>query len=127
MPKAVLHSKELEAELKKIMPGYKWVVHQHDSDERLVATGSQSSGFNRLSTLCVTRTERDGKKPTYSAKSAGYGLKAKWEHESEGGTLAQALRRLQDHYEAVAATNSSLASSLARGRISSDGQEGGDE
>jgi Ca2+-dependent lipid-binding protein len=107
--------KDFRAELTKIMPGYAWTVHKTSSETYLKATGTQSSGFNRLSTLCVVRTERDGV-ASYEAKSAGYGLRARWLHTHVDGTLARALRGLQDHYEAVSNTYRSHAASLVTGR-----------
>ena len=106
---------DFRAELLKIMPGYSWTVHKSRVDGYLVATGTQSSGFNRLSTLEVTRIEND-RGIDYMARSAGYGLRARWLHASKSGTLARALRGLQDHYEAVAATHRSHAESLKTGR-----------
>lgn len=96
-----MNSKTFREELVKIMPGYTWTVHQSSVPERLAATGVQSSGSNRLSTLSVTRDERNGPL-IYEAKSAGYGLRAPWLHKHSDRTLARALRGLQDHYEAVA-------------------------
>lgn len=103
------------AEVVKIMPGYEWVVNKTTSDEHIQATGAQSSGFNRLSTLAVSRYDRDGE-VIYIAKSAGYGLRAKWLHESSGATLAQALRSLQEHYEGRAATYRNHALAMQQGR-----------
>ncbi|HHG4756127.1 TPA: hypothetical protein ACSQFI_000056 [Pseudomonas aeruginosa] len=49
---------QFRAELVKIMPGYNWTVHASRSSEKLlVATGIQSSGSNRLSTLRVERRD----------------------------------------------------------------------
>lgn len=115
-----MNSKEFRTELEKIMPGYLWTVHQQPKyiprgDLPLFATGIQSSGSNRLSTLEVKRSERDGR-VIYTAKSSGYGTKARWLHEHTAGTLARALRGLQEHYEAMAATYSSHAAALQRGR-----------
>lgn len=105
------------AELVKIMPGYKWTVHRASKDAvRLEATGIQSSGFNRLSTLSVVRTIERGR-PWYRAKSAGYGLRAKWLHENGDVSLAKALRGLQEHYERVANTYRSHAAYLKDARI----------
>ena len=43
------------AALVKIMPGYNWTIHRVPTGATtIVATGIQSSGFNRLSTLQVT-------------------------------------------------------------------------
>ncbi|MNL30960.1 hypothetical protein D3C87_1527270 [compost metagenome] len=110
--------KDFRAELTKIMPGYAWTVHKSSSENYLKATGTQSSGFNRLSTLRVVRIEKDGV-ATYEAKSAGYGLRAKWLHTHTDGTLARALRGLQDHYEFVSNTYRSHAQSLMLGRLAS--------
>lgn len=90
--------KEFRAELMKVMPGYSWTVHKSSSETYLNATGTQSSGFNRLSTLCVTRTAHNGV-VKYEAKSSGFGLRARWLHNNTDGTLARSLRGLQDHYE----------------------------
>ena len=110
------------------MPGYTWTVHKQSKyhgihEWPLVATGVQSSGSNRLSTLEVERRERDGT-VTYTARSSGYGLRAPWLHENKGDTLARALRGLQDHYEAMASKYSSHAGALKVGRKGAE-QEGG--
>lgn len=117
-----MNSNDFRKELTKIMPGYNWTVHTPDKRfaeitgrERLKATGIQSSGFNRLSTLEVSRFEKDGK-VTYKAQSAGHGTKAPWMHSHRDGTLARALRGLQDHYEATAQTYHALAAALRHGR-----------
>ena len=115
-----MNANEFRAELVKIMPGYSWVVHQSAVKNRLVATGTQSSGFNRLSTLSVTRTERDGA-VSYESKSAGNGCRAKWLHTNTDGTLARSLRGLQDHYEAIANIYRSHAIALKSGRQSEGG------
>lgn len=104
------------AELVKIMPGYKWTVERASKGAaRLVATGIQSSGFNRLSTLRVERRIERGMS-WYKAKSAGYGLRAKWLHENGDDSLAKALRGLQEHYERVANTYRGHAARLKDGR-----------
>ncbi len=107
---------DFRAELVKIMPGYNWTVHKSSNVARIEATGTQSSGSNRLSTLSVIRTEKDGR-TIYEAKSAGYGLRAKWLHRHSDGTLARAFRGLQDYYEAVAATHRSHANALKNARV----------
>lgn len=107
--------KDFRAELVKIMPGYNWTVHKSVYENHLEATGTQSSGFNRLSTLFVVRTERDGI-PKYAAKSSGYGLRARWLHTNVDGTLARTLRGLQDHYEKMAGLYAGHAGSLMKGR-----------
>jgi len=118
-----MNANEFRAELQKIMPGYAWTVHKSRAEGYLDATGIQSSGFNRLSTLHVERREQ-GAPVEYTAKSAGYGRRARWMHECSGGTLARALRGLQDYYERVAATHRTHASYLANGRRA-EPKEGG--
>ena len=118
-----MNSKEFRAELAKIMPGYEWTVHRPVSktSTTLVATGTQHSGSNRLSTLEVERRERDDGSVTYTARSAGYGLRARWLHTNTDGTLARALRGLQEHYERTAATYRSHAAALQTGRAQKEG------
>lgn len=108
---------DFRAELTKIMPSYRWTVHRASKGAtRLFATGIQSSGFNRLSTLRVERTIERGS-PWYKAKSAGYGLRATFLHENGDATLARALRGLQDHYKRVANTYRGHAAYLKAGRV----------
>ncbi|WP_437881042.1 hypothetical protein [Pseudomonas sp. LRF_L74] len=110
---------EFRAELNKIMPGYKWTIHKtRNPAHTLLATGIQSSGFNRLSTLRVERRENYAGSgvPRYEAESAGYGTKAPWVHACTGRTLAQALRNLQDHYQAMANKYCGLVGDLKVGR-----------
>ncbi|MEI4489566.1 hypothetical protein WAF00_02790 [Mameliella alba] len=97
------------------MPGYRWTVHKSSNPERLAATGIQSSGFNRLSTLQVNRTEKGGA-PWYSVRSAPHGAKSLFAAEIGGLTLARALRDLQTHYQRKAANYRALASRLEEGR-----------
>lgn len=111
-----MNSNEFRKELGRLMPGYAWTVHRTTLTGHLEATGMQSSGFNRLSTLSVVRRERDGK-ARYEAKSAGFGLRARWLHANEDGTLARTLRGLQDHYEAMADKYRAHAEDMKRGRI----------
>jgi hypothetical protein len=98
---------EFRKELVKIMPGYAWTVHKTpmiyalDKTGYLKATGIQTSGFNRLSTLQVERREKEGA-ITYEVKSAGFGKRSPWLSTAKDGTLARALRSLQDHYEHMA-------------------------
>lgn len=109
-------SDAFRAELLKLMPGYSWTVHQSFSEGRIEATGTQSSGSNRLSTLSVIRTQEPGDKIRYVARSAGYGLRAPWLHTNTDRTLASAIRGLQEHYERKAATYRSHAAALQAGR-----------
>jgi len=111
-----MNSTEFRKQLVKIMPGYAWTVHRsHNPGGYISATGIQSSGFNRLSTLWVCRRERD-EKVEYEAKSSGYGTRAPWLSTQKGLTLAGTLRCLQLHYEAMASTYRGHATSLQVGR-----------
>lgn len=107
---------EFRAELKKVMPGYKWTVHKKISDSFLEATGIQSSGSNRISTLSVTKIEKEGF-VEYTVKSAGCGCNADWLGECTRATLRQALRALQDYYSNRAQEYSILEHDLESGRI----------
>ncbi|MFT2180813.1 hypothetical protein [Pseudomonas aeruginosa] len=110
---------EFRAELVKIMPGYNWTVHKsHSPDTYLIATGIQSSGSNRLSTLRVERREAyaGSGSARYEVKSAGYGRRAPWLHIAADKTLARALRALQDHYERTASLYWSHAGHMKTGR-----------
>ena len=112
-------AKEFRAELIKIMPGYKWTVHKGYGDTHLKATGIQSAGFNRISTLSVNRREQKGHvlyPIEYEVKSSGYGLRAPWLSTYKDGTLARALRGLQEHYEYAAQNYRAHAIALQDGR-----------
>ena len=99
-----MNSSEFRKELIKIMPGYAWTVHMSSNPNGyLSATGIQSSGFNRLCTLQIVRTEKDSR-IEYEAKSAGFGTRCPWLSIRTGETLAQALRSLQNYYETMANT-----------------------
>ena len=102
-------------ELAKIMPGYNWTVHHSSNPEMIAATGTQSSGFNRLSTLSVIRTDKNGE-VSYEAKSAGSGTQAEWLRSNTDGTLARALRGPQEAYEWEASVFRSHAERLKLGR-----------
>lgn len=111
--------REFRAELVKTMPGYSWTVHRTPSDALLKATGTQSSGFNRLSTLLVERRDNYAGRgfPWYEVKSAGFGLRAPFLGTNSDKTLARALRGLQQHYEAMAAKYAGHARALQAGRV----------
>ena len=107
---------DFRKELVKTMPGYDWTVHKSSNPEGyLSATGIQSSGFNRLSTLEVVRRDRNGN-VWYEVKFSGYGKKSPWVSTHENGTLARALRDMQTHYENVAASYRGYANTLQRAR-----------
>lgn len=116
-PKA-MNSNEFRKALVKIMPGYKWTVHKSRVEGFLSATGTQSSGFNRLSTLHVTRREKNGR-IWFEAKSAGHGTHSQWLYTNGDVTLAKALRGLQSHYEATANKYRAHAAALEHARTAS--------
>ena len=114
-----MNSNKFRKQLKKIMPGYSWTVHRggvyRGDNSYLVATGVQTSGFNRLSTVQVERYEENDT-VLYCVKSAGYGRTAPWLGENKDITLARALRGLQDYYENMASNHRAHARRLEAGR-----------
>lgn len=112
-----MNSTEFRVELVKIMPGYDWTVHKPLSKDAtyFCATGIQTSGFNRLSTLEVMRRDKSGV-VEYEVKSSGFGKRSPWLSTSKDGTLARALRNLQSHYEAVGRNYLGHAQDLQNGR-----------
>ena len=112
-----MNPNEFRKDLIKIMPGYKWTVHRKSfSDSNyLSATGIQSSGFNRLSTLQVVRRERNGS-IEYEVKSSGFGKNTRCLSDYTDVTLARALRGLQDYYERMAARYNRHVWDLKHGR-----------
>ena len=113
-----MNTAEFRKELVKIMPGYKWTVHRKRlwaESSYMAATGIQTSGFNRLSTLEIVRRDREGE-IEYEARSAGFGKRAPWLSEYTDGTLARALRGLQEHYENMKQNYGSHASYLQGAR-----------
>jgi len=87
---------------------------------KIVATGTQTSGFNRLSTLEVTHSVVAGG-DWFTARSAGYGLRAPWLHENGDVTLARALRGLQEFYRRKANEYGGHERAIALGRQARDG------
>ena len=114
-------SAQFRSELENVLPGYKWTVHRpafgatFADFTRMVATGIQSSGFNRLSTIWITRTERYGA-VEYNVRSRGFGTKTPWLSDYTDGTLRRALRGLQNFYEAMAYKYTSHADAIRCGR-----------
>lgn len=102
------------------MPGYKWTIHKSASALMREATGAKSKGANRISTLFVRRNERESG-IEYTVRSAGFGLRAPWLHKHSDGTLARALRGLQDYYEREAQKYKIHADDLRAGRIAEGG------
>jgi hypothetical protein len=115
--KTLFGAKDFRKELEKIMPGYAWTVHKNRPDNITFfsAAGTQSSGFNRMSTLAVNRGVQDGR-AYYEVMSSGYGLRAPMLHACSDCTLARALRKLQDHYEQMASKYKNHFESLETGR-----------
>lgn len=109
-----MNTKDFRAELVKIMPGYDWTVQRPVSAVGLRATGKQSSGFNRTSTLVVERFEV-GASVEYRVKSAGFGAKARWLGYHTDTTLARALRGLQQQYQSVWAEDGASSLLVAGG------------
>lgn len=105
------------------MPGYTWTVHRNRfaASKHLSATGIQSLGFNRLSTLQVVKRKKDFGFE-YEVKSAGFGKNAPWLSTYVDVTLARALRGLQNHYEARANTYSNYAYYLQNARKKPDAE-----
>ena len=92
---------QFRKELKKIMPGYKWTIHRLYGNSKLTATGIQTSGLNRLSTLEVAVFKTAKGEIGYKSKSSCTRKNAAWLSEQEGQTLVQSLRNLQNHYKCV--------------------------
>ncbi|TKD50563.1 hypothetical protein [Sphingomonas baiyangensis] len=104
------------AELTKAMPGYQWTVHRAPKDAvQLRATGIKTSGFNRISTLCVDRTTARGF-PWYSARCAGFGTRAPFLGEYSDGTLLRTLSGLQRYFEQKANTYAAHARQIKSAR-----------
>lgn len=111
-----MDGKAFRAKLVKIMPGYDWTVHRSfKGAQKITATGIQTSGFNRLSTLEISYSG-DEKGEWWTARSAGYGRRAPWLHENGDVTLARALRGLQEHYRHMSGVYHSHERALAMGR-----------
>lgn len=111
-----MNSTEFRKQVVKIMPGYSWTVHRADEPDKYIsATGIQSSGFNRLSTVKVQRWEKDGV-ADYKVSYAGNGANAQWLAEMKGATLARAFRHMQEYFEAMARTYTGAANDLQGAR-----------
>ena len=118
-----MNTTEFRKEIVKIMPGYKWTVAKPcrlKTDaargfSHITATGVQSAGFNRVSTLLIVRHEEDGT-IEYEAKIAGYGTRGPWAETEKGETLARALRYLQERCSVMMATYNACVLAMMRGR-----------
>ena len=111
-----INQKEFRKELLKTMPGYSWAIHKsYDPRNYLYATGTQSSGFNRTSTMYVL-VRRNHDEIEYETEISGYGTRAVREEPSKGPTLSIAFRGLQDYLGKRAAHYEHLHTSLVHGR-----------
>ena len=99
-------------ELKKLLPGYNWTVHKGTSSE-FQASGIQSAGFNRLSTIEVNRFKTTA---WYKTFGYGYGTRVNSLGTSSGATLAQAIRSLQEGLENMGSKLLGLAGSIEAAR-----------
>jgi hypothetical protein len=119
MSELKMNTDKFRKEIIKIMPGYKWTVHRPFLKDCsfFEATGVQTSGFNRTATIRVERREKIGG-VEYTVKSSGFGLKAPWLGENSDGTLARALRGLQESYEYAAANYAGQARTMRAARKS---------
>ena len=109
--------KKLAEALQRIMPGYNWTVHQTGKGYQVIsATGTQSRGFNRLSTLSVA-VRKNNEKDWFEVKYSGYGLRAPWLYTCEDVTLARAFRELQNHFIHKASTYRGAARTIEAARV----------
>ena len=121
-----MNTTEFRAEVTKIMPGYKWTVAKPyrligEPDDApgfalLRATGIQSAGYNRMSTLEVERRVEGNGLPMYEVSIAGYGTRTPWIATLKGLTLARALRSLQKHCSAMMREYNACVGAMVLGR-----------
>jgi len=117
-----MNTNEFRAEVEKIMPGYVWTIQRPYREKGspdhsfLRATGIQSAGFNRMSTLEVERRVEDNGLPMYEVSIAGYGTKGSWVETTKGLTLARALRSLQTQCEGMTYLYASCVGAMKTGR-----------
>jgi len=111
---------DFRKQLNKLLPGYKWTVHRTNSKLIISATGIQSSGFNRLSTLEVTGRPKN---PWFEMAGYGYGKRSSVMGRGCGSTLAQAIRGLQDFYAHQKGVYASLELALEEARRKNASEE----
>lgn len=88
---------DFRAELKKLLPGYKWTVTKSTYNSTKFATGTLSAGFNRLSTLDALRgVSTINGCAWYEIDARGYGTRSEKTARGVGNSLAQAVRMMQD-------------------------------
>lgn len=117
-PEKTMNRKQFREELEKIMPGYKWTVHKgHSAEDKIIfATGIQSAGMNRMSTLHVKHDAYHDNDVHYSVSSSGFGKGSEIGGEERAPTLARAIRQLQERYSERASFFGRLANDLEKGR-----------
>lgn len=121
-----MNTNEFRAELTKIMPGYKWTVARPErvygepltspGFQYMEARGIQSAGFNRMSTLEVTRNESVEPDVIYEVKLFGSGMRGPSRASGNAATLARALRYAQMHCEAMAGEYTACVRAMNAGR-----------
>ena len=105
-------------ELNKLLPGYKWTVRKpwpKNDFIYLESEGIQSSGFNRTSTITVTRREQSNG-PWYKSKYFDFGRRGPSLDEGNGETLARCIRSLQHACEHRASKYASAAATIQSAR-----------
>ena len=127
-----MNTSEFRNELTKIMPGYKWVIakpyrFKTDTDPgiaRMTATGIQSAGYNRVSTIRAKRDDGgSGGTVEYTVSIADYGARSPWLETVKAPTLARALRCLQDRCESMAGMYAACVRKMQAGRVAPVNQE----
>jgi len=116
--KKMITSTQFRKELIKIMPNYKWTVHRAltDPPKHLTATGTQSSGFNRMSTLDIIVKDDGDDRLEYESRSSGFGKNIPWLLSCKDSTLTRSLRGLQDDLEWRGRDYLCQAGNLQKGR-----------
>lgn len=104
--------------LRKVLPGYNWTVHKSkfpDLQTAIHATGVQTSGFNRTSTIEVVMKKQG---QWFEAYISGYGKHSTVLGEGFGRTVAQAFRALQSNLETKAQIYAVQAGTVQAARLS---------
>lgn len=129
---------EFKADLERVMPGFKWTVHKPSSllrwDEptkmhvkvtlaekdahRMTATGTKSSGFNRVATIEATYLANILR--PFEVVVFGYGCRGPKIMAGVGKTVPQAFRDAQSKCEERAQFFGHGASLLKQGRTAGE-------